>query len=146
MVATYGEESRTSGGSQPGLAEQSCDQEKHMNSTYVSTSPHPIAASRASVLWEVVKDALAAAQRRKALLQTVTEATPPPATRVPKKRNLKGDKTPGEVTVTSSSTEKVTPDPKAIRTDPNPRVLFGECSLNMRHMICSVNFITEICL
>ena len=107
-----------------------------------------------------MKDALAAAKRRKALLQTVNAATPSPATPGPKKRNLKGD-TPGGNTVASSSTtassgEKVTPDPKAIRTDAEPRVLFEERFLNkqlilyiyiyMRHVICSIYVISEICV
>ena len=81
-----------------------------------------------------MKDALAAAQRRKALLHTVNAETPPPATPGPKKRNLKGDTPAGDTVANSSTTassgEKITPDPKFIRTDPEPRVLFEECFLN----------------
>ena len=62
-------------------------------------------------------DALAAAERRRAVVSKVS--TPPPA--APKKRHLK--KTPEDVHAVSS-TEKVTPDPKAVRTDPEPRQLF----------------------
>ena len=67
-------------------------------------------------------DALAAAERRKTLLSV--ESTPPPR---PKKRELqkRSEGLASASTTASSSGEKVTPDPKAIRTDPEPRVLFG---------------------
>ena len=71
---------------------------------------------------QVMADALAAAERRKALLSV--ESTPPPR---PKKRELpkRSEGLASASTTASSSVEKVTPDPKAIRTDPEPRVLFG---------------------
>ena len=73
-------------------------------------------------------DALAAAKRRRDMLSGVVASTTATTTPV-RKRSLQNLKeipnNPSSASTMSSSLEKVTPDPKAVRKDAEPRVLFG---------------------
>lgn len=70
-------------------------------------------------------DALAAAKRRRDMLSKVVASTAN-STPIRKRslQNLKDLPNPSSASTMSSSVEKVTPDPKAVRKDAEPRVLF----------------------